>query len=119
MNLPLEKFAALAEAAARSAADVTRQAASDPVRVEEKEGGDSRASQIVTEVDIKCQTAILEVLEPSFQKYDLGLLTEELEDDGSRLEKPAFWCVDPLDGTLPFTERRPGYAVSIALVARD
>ena len=30
--------------------------------------------------------------------------------------KPYYWCVDPLDGTLPFVEGSPGYAVSIALV---
>jgi fructose-1,6-bisphosphatase/inositol monophosphatase family enzyme len=51
--------------------------------------------------------------------YDLALLTEELIDDGSRFEKDYFWCIDPLDGTLPFTQGKSGYAVSIALVRRD
>ena len=36
-----------------------------------------------------------------------------------RLTRPYFWCVDPLDGTLPFVEGVPGYAVSIALVAQS
>ena len=36
-----------------------------------------------------------------------------------RLEKPAFWCIDPMDGTLAFTRDQPGFSVSIALVARD
>lgn len=48
-----------------------------------------------------------------------GLLTEEAADDQSRLEKDYFWCIDPMDGTLPFTEGRTGYAVSIALVTRS
>ena len=47
------------------------------------------------------------------------VLTEETEDDGGRLRADYFWCVDPLDGTLPFIEGRPGSAVSIALIARD
>jgi 3'(2'), 5'-bisphosphate nucleotidase/myo-inositol-1(or 4)-monophosphatase len=36
-----------------------------------------------------------------------------------RFEKPYFWCVVPLDGTLPFAEGRSGYAVSIALVEQS
>ncbi|WP_258104506.1 3'(2'),5'-bisphosphate nucleotidase CysQ [Marinoscillum sp. MHG1-6] len=83
-----------------------------------KVGGDSLASQVVTEVDLKAQEIILDGLQNSMQTYDLGLLTEELVDDGSRLEKSHFWCIDPMDGTLPFTEHRTGYAVSIALISR-
>ena len=83
-----------------------------------KVGGDTLASQVVTEVDIKAQEIILTHLSPSIQAHDLGLLTEEATDDRSRLEKDYFWCIDPLDGTLPFTERRSGYAVSIALVSK-
>ncbi len=77
------------------------------------------ASQVVTEVDIKSQEIILKEIEPTISKYNLGLLTEELSDDKSRFEKNYFWCIDPLDGTLPFTEGQEGYSVSIALVAKD
>jgi 3'-phosphoadenosine 5'-phosphosulfate (PAPS) 3'-phosphatase len=35
------------------------------------------------------------------------------------LNKDYFWCIDPLDGTLPFIEGLTGYAVSVALVARN
>jgi len=89
------------------------------VEVFSKKGGDSLASQVVTEVDRKAQDAILAVLRPSMNLYDLALLTEESEDDGSRFQKKYFWCIDPLDGTLAFSEGENGYAVSIGLVARD
>jgi len=89
------------------------------VLLQHKAGGESLASQVVTEVDELSQAIILKHLLPTCAVYDLALLTEEQPDDGSRLEKDAFWCIDPLDGTLPFTESIPGYAVSIALVARD
>ncbi len=89
------------------------------VLVQHKAGGESLASQVVTEVDELSQAIILKHLQPTCAAFDLALLTEEQPDDGSRLEKDAFWCIDPLDGTLPFTESIPGYAVSIALVARD
>ena len=83
---------------------------------QQKAGGDSLASQVVTEVDLKAQEIIMAALEPSIHEHDLGLLTEEAVDDESRLLKDYFWCIDPLDGTLPFTEHRTGYAVSIALI---
>ena len=89
------------------------------VEVLHKEGGDTYASQVVTEVDRKAQDAILRILGPSCEKYEIALLTEESEDDGSRFEKEFFWCIDPMDGTLPFIRGEPGYSVSIALVARD
>lgn len=81
--------------------------------------GDTLASQVVTEVDIKCQNVILNVLKPTFELYDLALLAEESPDDGSRHLKDCFWCIDPLDGTLAFTESEPGYSVSIALVSKE
>jgi len=83
-----------------------------------KTGVESLATQVVTAIDIKSQEIILNLLEDSISTYDLGLISEELEDDQSRFTKDHFWCIDPLDGTLPFTEQRHGYAVSIALVNR-
>lgn len=83
------------------------------------QGGTSIASQVVTEVDIKSQEIILNEISSVTKKYDLGLLTEEINDDNSRFEKNYFWCIDPLDGTLPYTQGKEGYSVSIALVAKD
>jgi fructose-1,6-bisphosphatase/inositol monophosphatase family enzyme len=90
-----------------------------PQNVQHKEGGESLASQVLTEVDEQSQRMILDILAPTFEVYDLALLTEESEDDQSRLEKDFFWCIDPIDGTLSFIDGIPGYSVSIALVARD
>lgn len=84
-----------------------------------KQGGTSMASQVVTEVDIKAQEIILSHLKPTIATFDLGLLTEEAADDQSRLNKSYFWCVDPMDGTLSFTQGRSGYAVSIALITHS
>ena len=80
---------------------------------------DAFHDQVVTEVDRKAQEIILNALKPTFELYDLGLLTEESEDDNSRFQKDYFWCIDPLDGTLSFIESSPGYSVSIALVSRN
>jgi fructose-1,6-bisphosphatase/inositol monophosphatase family enzyme len=87
--------------------------------VQRKEGGESLASQVLTDVDEQSQQIILNALAPTMARFDLGLLTEERDDDCSRFDKEYFWCIDPLDGTLPFIDDIPGYAVSIALVSRD
>lgn len=90
-----------------------------PQHVRQDKEGDNLASQMLTEVDGQCQEIILRTLEPTFTEYDLALLTEESPDDGSRLEKDCFWCIDPIDGTLPYIEGVPGFAVSIALVSKS
>ena len=105
--------------ASLEAGELIRSYQDQDVEVLHKEGGDTYASQVVTEVDQKAQEAILRILEPTCREFDLALLTEESEDDGSRFEKEYFWCIDPLDGTLPFTRKEPGYSVSIALVSRQ
>lgn len=89
-----------------------------PLEIRQDKEGDNLASMMLTEVDGQSQEIVLGVLEPTFAEYDLALLTEESPDDGSRMEKDYFWCVDPIDGTLPFIEAVPGYAVSIALVSK-
>ena len=103
--------------AAREAGNFIR--ASRPAVIECKPGGQSEASQVVTEVDRRSQEIILEALQASVTRFSLGVLSEELHDDCSRLERDFFWSIDPLDGTLPYVESRPGYAVSIALVSRE
>ena len=117
-DLDLQSLAETAVAAARSAGQIISQSSNQKIEVEHKDGGHSYASQVVTEVDRKVQDAILEILNSASDEYDFALLTEESEDDHSRFQKEYFWCIDPLDGTLPFTKKEPGYSVSIALVAK-
>jgi fructose-1,6-bisphosphatase/inositol monophosphatase family enzyme len=105
--------------AALSAGKVIQKYMKDDVLVEKKKGGESYASQVVTAVDRECETVILSHLIPTCDEFDLGLLSEETEDDGSRFEKDYFWCIDPLDGTLAFINKHPGFSVSIALIAKD
>lgn len=114
----LKELGLSAQEAAQRAAEIIQQSRTEELQLMQKQGRLSKAASVVTQVDLACQNVILEKLAESIRKYDLGLLTEELQDDQSRLLKDYFWCIDPLDGTLPFTENRPGYAVSIALVAK-
>ena len=104
------------EAARRAGAHIQPQAGK-PQEVMAKEGH-TPASRVLTEVDLESQRLILEVLGDSMEQFGLGLLTEESADDASRHQSDYFWCIDPIDGTLPFIENVPGYSVSVGLVSR-
>lgn len=122
MQLTDDKLTLLSKAAIAAAVvagEVIREHRSKQLSIKNKEGGDSLASQVVTEVDFLSQKSILYHLEPLSMIYKLGLLAEESADNRSRLENDYFWSIDPLDGTLPFIESTPGYSVSIALLSRS
>jgi len=105
--------------AAFAAGKVIKDFTNEKVAVEKKVSGASYASQVVTEVDKACEKAILSHLLPTCAAFDIALLSEEMEDDGSRFKKDFFWCIDPMDGTLAYINKQPGFSVSIALVAKD
>lgn len=105
--------------AALSAGKIIQNHMNDDVTVNIKKGGESYASQVVTAVDKACETVILSHLLPSCKEFDIALLSEETEDDGSRFKEDYFWCIDPMDGTLAFINKQPGFSVSISLIAKD
>ncbi|MCU7941028.1 MAG: inositol monophosphatase [gamma proteobacterium symbiont of Bathyaustriella thionipta] len=115
----LDYLSQCAISAALQAGDIIRYHERNHVSHRLKQGADSLAAKIVTEVDLLAQEKILKSLSQSCQVYDLAILTEESVDDGSRLDKDFFWCIDPLDGTLYYSESEPGYSVSIALVSKS
>jgi fructose-1,6-bisphosphatase/inositol monophosphatase family enzyme len=82
-------------------------------------GGASEAARLVTDVDLTSEHIIIESLLPVLKGYDIGLLCEEREDDNSRFVKDYFIAIDPLDGTLHFSEGKSGYSVAIALIDRS
>lgn len=67
----------------------------------------------VTQADLDADALIRRVLSTAYP--DDGLLTEESEDDLSRLDRERVWIVDPIDGTREFTKSIPEFAVSIGL----
>jgi histidinol-phosphatase len=68
----------------------------------------------VTEADIRCETAIREILEARFPAY--GFVGEET---GSRdMDAENLWLVDPIDGTKAFVREYPMFSTQIALMRR-
>lgn len=117
--MDLQHLAHIAIEAALSAGKIIQKHLNDDIIVEKKDGGSTYASQVVTKVDRECERVILSHLIPTCKTFNLGLLSEETEDDKSRFKKDFFWCIDPLDGTLAFINKHSGFSVSIALITRD
>ena len=94
----LQELCQVAVDAARSAGEIIQTHVSQDIAVYHKEGGDTLASQVVTEVDRMAEEAIVATIKPISEKLDLAILTEETPDDESRFEKDYFWSIDPMDG---------------------
>lgn len=114
----LEKLRDIAEEAAIKAGEIIQNKA-EKFKLLDNKNGSSQASSVLTEVDILSQNSILNDLKDSIEKYNLGLLAEESDDNRSRLNKDYFWCIDPMDGTLSFINKHHGYSVAISLISKD
>lgn len=68
----------------------------------------------ITKADLKSNQIIKQVLSSS----GLPILSEEDEDDKSRLDCERIWIVDPLDGTNDFVNRTGEFTIMIALVEK-
>jgi histidinol-phosphatase len=68
----------------------------------------------VTEADVRCETAIREILEKRFPTY--GFFGEETVARG--LDAENLWLVDPIDGTKAFVREYPLFSTQIALMRR-
>src|SRR5713226_595268 len=68
----------------------------------------------VTEADIRCETAIREILEARFPDY--GFFGEETMARG--MDADNVWLVDPMDGTKAFAREYPMFCTQIARMRR-
>ncbi len=99
----------LIRAAAVEAGALARRLQAQGVKTWSKSGGSP-----VTEADLEVDRLLWSRLTGARPGY--GWLSEETEDDRSRLEAPRTFVVDPIDGTIAFIRGRPWWAVSIAVV---
>lgn len=67
---------------------------------------------IVTEMDVKCETLILDHLRDAFPNH--AMTSEEAGADTD--EANVRWMVDPIDGTTNFSHNNPNFCTSIAAV---
>jgi myo-inositol-1(or 4)-monophosphatase len=96
-------------AAVREAGAIAKKFFRGPLKQWTKGQGDSP----VTEADI----ASNDLLQKQLVEPGDGWLSEESENDPTRLDAQRVWVVDPIDGTRAFIAGREDWSVSVALVA--
>ncbi|MFU8797987.1 MAG: inositol-1-monophosphatase [Gammaproteobacteria bacterium] len=98
--------------AAREAGNIIARAAErlDTIKVTAKGHRD-----FVTNIDIKAEQTIINVLRKTFPHH--SILSEECGLDAK--DEEFLWIIDPLDGTTNFIHGFPHFAVSIALKHND
>ena len=101
------KYVGVAMEAALRAGALQKERYGDPTLIVEHKG----AIDLVTEVDRKCEQAILEVLRGHFPDHDFVTEETHIDRTGSRF----VWFIDPLDGTTNFAHSYPFFCTSIAL----
>lgn len=100
---------ALIEQAVRSAGAIARKFYGSDYRKWDKGKG-----QPVTEADLAVDKYLRETLTGA--RPDYGWLSEETEDEPSRLDRQSVFVVDPIDGTIAFLKNRPHFTICVALV---
>ncbi|WP_096086517.1 3'(2'),5'-bisphosphate nucleotidase CysQ family protein [Agaribacterium haliotis] len=119
----LSELCTVAVCAAKKAGAYCARVDRSTLTVDYKNPGASLAAQVVSDVDRRCEQIINDSLLKSCRQLDIALLSEEAcerhnEQLAHRFNREFFWCIDPLDGSLPFIQGHAGFAVSIALVRR-
>ncbi len=103
----IERALDTARLAARTAGRIMIEGLASARRVEHKGRYD-----LVTDVDRRCERAILEILRREYP--DATLLAEESAADEDR-EGPEVWLVDPLDGTTNYAHGYPSFCCTLGL----
>lgn len=70
----------------------------------------------VTEADLAVNDVLLSTLRTA--RPDYGWLSEETDDDATRLDHDTVFIIDPIDGTRSFVEGGKTWAISIAVAHR-
>jgi myo-inositol-1(or 4)-monophosphatase len=112
MSLDLKHTLSVAEAAARQAGAVLKQAADQPRQIEYKS-----AIDMVTQYDKQCEALIVPAIRAAFP--DHLIIGEEGTGKGENAAGRYCWYIDPIDGTTNFTHNYPHYCTSIGLADPD
>lgn len=72
-------------------------------------------ANLVTQADVSCQRAILQLIKKNFPSHDFLAEENGLKNTGSAW----CWVIDPIDGTTNFAHTMPHFSISIALAYKN
>ena len=72
-------------------------------------------ANLVTQADVACQKAILQIIKKNFPEHDFLAEENGLKSTGSDWK----WVIDPIDGTTNYAHTMPHFSVSVALAHKN
>lgn len=72
-------------------------------------------ANLVTQADVACQKAILQIIKKNFPEHDFLAEENGLKSTGSDWK----WVIDPIDGTTNYAHIMPHFSVSVALAHKN
>lgn len=72
-------------------------------------------ANLVTQADVACQNAVLQIIKKNFPQHDFLAEEDGLKNTGSAWK----WVIDPIDGTTNFAHTMPHFSVSVALAHKN
>ena len=112
MALPDDELVNLTHKAIKKAGEIALKYSKKDLKYEYKS-----KNQPVTEADLEINNFLKEFFHNHTPMF--GWVSEESVDNKSRLNNDLFWCVDPIDGTRSFINKKPEYSISIALIHKN
>ncbi len=107
-GIDIEKIKRVATEAAIEAGLYAIGRMNEPREISYKSG----ANDLVTDVDKKCESIIIERIKNNFPSH--SILAEESGEHDK--DKECFWVIDPLDGTTNYAHGFPVFCISIAFM---
>ena len=74
-------------------------------------------NQPVTNADLQINDYLRDFCNKNTPEF--GWISEESKDDHSRKSREYFWCLDPIDGTRSYIERKSEYTIALALMKKN
>ena len=68
-------------------------------------------ANLVTQADVACQKAILQIIKKNFPTHDFLAEENGLKNTGSAWK----WVIDPIDGTTNYAHTMQHFSISVAL----
>lgn len=72
-------------------------------------------TNFATQADLESEAKVIEIIKKHFPEHNIIAEESGRVDNGSEYS----WAIDPIDGTIPFTDGVPFFGVSVGLLKND
>lgn len=105
------KFLTVAKEAATEAGKVVKKYYQSELKLHNK----GYFTNFATQADLESEKKVIEIIKANFPEHNIIAEESGRVDNGSEYS----WAIDPIDGTIPFTDGIPFFGVSIGLLKNN